>query len=48
MPSIAIGTAGEIASQLCQLRERYGFSYFIVADQHLDRFAPIVDELTGK
>jgi probable F420-dependent oxidoreductase len=48
MPSIVIGTVEQIARQLLQRRERYGFSYFIVSDRHMKQFAPVVAQLMGK
>jgi len=48
MPSIVIGTVEQMVEQLYQRRERYGFSYYIVSDRHLQTFAPVVAQLTGK
>lgn len=48
MPSIVIGTVEQMVEQLFQRRERYGFSYYIVADRHLQTFAPVVAQLAGK
>ncbi len=42
MPSVYIGTPGQIAAQMHSRRERYGFSYFVVADEHAEAFAPVV------
>ena len=47
MPSILIGTETEIADNLLTRRERYGFSYYIVADGDMDAFAPLVRRLAG-
>lgn len=45
MPSMLIGTTAEIVEQLLERRARYGFSYYVVSDQALDAFAPVVAEL---
>jgi hypothetical protein len=29
-------------------RERFGISYLVVSDQHMERFAPVVDCLAGR
>lgn len=42
MPSVYIGTPGQIAAQMHSRRERYGFSYFVVADEDAEAFAPVV------
>jgi probable F420-dependent oxidoreductase len=47
MPSLLIGTADEIADDLVARRERYGFSYYIVADGSMETFAPLVARLAG-
>ena len=48
MPSVFIGSVSEIADQMEQRRERYGFSYYVVSDRHLDRAAPLVARLAGR
>jgi probable F420-dependent oxidoreductase len=48
MPSVLIGSTARIAELVQARRERYGFSYLVVADQDLEAFAPVVDELAGK
>jgi len=48
MPSILIGSIEQMVEQLYQRREHYGFSYYIVTDRHMDAFAPVVAQLTGK
>lgn len=48
MPSIFAGTLDEIANQMLERRERYGFSYYVVSDKIMDEFAPLVERLTGK
>lgn len=47
MPSIVIGSVEQIAEQISQRRERYGFSYYIVSDQYIHQFAPVVAQLGG-
>lgn len=48
MPSIVIGSVEQMVEQLYQRRERYGFSYYVVTDQHLQTLAPVVAQLAGK
>ncbi len=46
MPAVLIGTVDEIVAALHERRERYGFSYFVVADADMEAFAPVVARLT--
>jgi hypothetical protein len=48
MPSVAVGPAERVAEQLQARRDRYGFSYLVVADGDMDTFAPVVDRLAGR
>jgi hypothetical protein len=48
MPSVFIGTVGGIADQMEERRARYGFSYYVVSDRHLDRAAPLVARLAAR
>ena len=45
MPSVFIGSVGEIADQMEERRARYGVSYYVVSDRDLDRAAPLVARL---
>ena len=45
MPSVFIGSVSEIVDQMEERRARYGFSYYVVSDRHLDRVAPLVARL---
>ncbi len=47
MPFALIGSASQIADDLIERRERYGFSYITVSASELDAFAPVVARLTG-
>jgi probable F420-dependent oxidoreductase len=47
MPSIFIGSIEQISEQMDERRERYGFSYYIVSDDDMETFAPIVARLAG-
>jgi len=47
MPSIFIGSLDHIVDEMRARRERYGFSYYVVLDQALDKVAPIVARLAG-
>jgi probable F420-dependent oxidoreductase len=48
MPSVFIGTVDHIVDELVARRERFGFSYYWVADANMENFAPIVAQLRGK
>jgi hypothetical protein len=48
MPSVFIGSAGEIADQMEERRARYGFSYYVVSDRQLDQTAALVARLTAR
>jgi hypothetical protein len=48
MPSVAVGPAGRVAEELQARRERYGFSYLVVADGDMEAFAPVVERLAGR
>jgi probable F420-dependent oxidoreductase len=45
MPSMLIGSIEEIAQDLQTRRESYGFSYYVVADDQMDSFAPVIEWL---
>jgi probable F420-dependent oxidoreductase len=47
MPSIFIGSLDHIVDEMRDRRERYGFSYYVVLDQAMDKVAPIVARLVG-
>jgi probable F420-dependent oxidoreductase len=46
-PVALVGTAGQIAEDLRERRERYGFSYIVVGAAEYEAFAPVVAELAG-
>jgi len=46
-PFALVGTVESIADQLCERRERWGFSYIIVGQNDIDPFAPVVAALAG-
>ncbi|HKE99017.1 MAG TPA: TIGR03621 family F420-dependent LLM class oxidoreductase [Actinomycetes bacterium] len=47
MPSVAAGPPEQVAEELRSRRDRYGFSYLVVADADMEAFAPVVDRLAG-
>lgn len=47
MPSVLIGSAEGIADELRRWREEFGFSYYVVSDDKLDAFAPVVAQIGG-
>lgn len=46
-PLMAAGTVRQIADQLREQRERYGFSYLTVLDPYMEVFGPVIEELSG-
>lgn len=46
-PYVLAGTAEQMVEDLRVRRERWGISYFVVQETHLDAFAPVVAELSG-
>ena len=48
MPSVFIGSVDQIVGEMQGRRERYGFSYYVVLDDIIDKVAPIVARLAGK
>ena len=47
MPSVLIGSIDQIVEDLSARRTQYGFSYYVVADDTMEAFAPVVAKLTG-
>jgi probable F420-dependent oxidoreductase len=48
MPSFLIGTCEQIIEDLLRLRDRFGFTYYVVSDSIQEQFAPVVAELAGR
>jgi probable F420-dependent oxidoreductase len=48
MPSVFIGSVGQIVDQMEERRALYGFSYYVVSDRQLDRAAPLAARLVGR
>ncbi len=46
-PLAMVGTPSQIAEDLRERRERYGFSYVVVGAEEFEAFAPVVAELAG-
>ena len=44
-PFVLIGTAGHIAGQLTDRRERYGFSFITVHEPYMATFGPVIERL---
>ncbi len=47
MPSVLIGSIDQIVEDIIARRAQYGFSYYVVADDTIEAFAPVVTKLTG-
>lgn len=47
MPYALVGTPDEMIADLLARRDRWGFSYIVIQEEHLDAFAPVVAALSG-
>lgn len=47
LPLVTVGTVRQMAEQLREQRERYGFSYLTVLEPNMEAFAPVLQELAG-
>jgi probable F420-dependent oxidoreductase len=47
MPSVFIGTIGQIIADMQMRREQFGFSYYVTPDHSMEEVAPIVTRLAG-
>lgn len=47
VPPVAAGTVRQIADQVREQRERYGFTYLTVLDPNTEAFGPVIEELRG-
>lgn len=47
MPLVQIGSLDAIADGLRAVRERFGFSYFVISDSQMDEFAPLIARLVN-
>ena len=47
-PHALIGTTEAIADMIVERREKYGFNRFLVLENLVDSFAPVVAQLAGK
>jgi len=47
-PYVLIGSVEHLVERLHQLREVFGVSYFVVGDEYMELFAPIVGRLAGR
>jgi probable F420-dependent oxidoreductase len=48
MPSVFIGSIEQIGEDMEARRAQYGFSYYVVSDEVMDSFAPVVARLAGR
>ena len=46
-PLALVGTPAQIAEDLRERRQRFGFSYIVVGQDQYEAFAPVVEELAG-
>jgi probable F420-dependent oxidoreductase len=47
-PSVLVGTPQQVMEILQERRERWGLNEWIVREEQMDAFAPVVSELTGR
>src|SRR5215471_14411552 len=47
-PHFLVGSVEQICEDLEKYRERYTISYFVVWEEFMEAFAPVVEQLTGK
>jgi probable F420-dependent oxidoreductase len=47
-PHVLVGAVGQIVDDLCERRERFGFSYIGVSARVAEAFAPVVARLSGQ
>ncbi|MFB8079456.1 LLM class F420-dependent oxidoreductase [Streptomyces sp. NPDC056013] len=45
VPSVLVGTPEDMAQQIKERRERYGFTYFTIMEYNMEQFAPVVAAL---
>lgn len=48
VPTLLLGTVGEIAEQLRGHRENFGLSYIVVLEDNVETLAPVIDALSGE
>ena len=48
VPVALVGTVAQICETLLARREEYGFSYWVVHDENIEDFAPVVAAMAGK
>jgi probable F420-dependent oxidoreductase len=48
VPLALIGTIDQLCEAVEQRRDRYGFTYWVVPDDAMDAFAPVVERLQGR
>jgi len=47
VPMVVVGTVDQVCETLQARRERYGFSYYVLHEQDIEPFAPVVARLAG-
>jgi probable F420-dependent oxidoreductase len=47
-PYVLIGTVDQLVEELQARRERWGISYYVIFEPHIDAFAPVVSRLAGQ
>lgn len=47
-PCFLVGTLDEISQDLAAYRERFGISYFVILEEYMEEFAPVVGRMSGR
>ena len=48
MPSMLVGSIDQMVADLQERRTHYGFSYYVVSDEMMENFAPVVAQLSAQ
>ena len=48
MPSMLVGSVAQMVADLQARRTHYGFSYYVVSDEMMENFAPVVAQLNAQ
>ncbi len=47
-PYFLVGTVDEISHDLTFYRERFGISYYVILEEYMEEFAPVVEKMSGR
>ena len=46
MPAVFVGSVEQIAADMRERRERFGFSYYVITDSQFEQVAPLLEHLS--